>query len=273
MIMSNILLPKPALGTSLQVGHMLAHGLIGNYLFNEGAGLTVRNSSLEHNHGVITNAGGAAWVGNGLELNSNSNDRVQVGPASIAELIGPQGSVGILFDSKSAVAAGSTNAPFFHNTGSGDFFRFVRSTDTELLLAMNDAGGSTRTFTVPDLWDGQTHFVWLTWSRIGSTLFMWCYVDGILVDSDTSVAMEPPASQTGAFLNIGGDSLATNTISGVIGSAFIYNRVLSASEIRQAYIYQHNLLFPDPNEIALRGAFVAAPPAATVGWWGWGWNP
>ena len=232
------------------------------------AGVVI-DETANKNHGVITDAGGAAWVANGLELNSNSNDRVQIGPASIADLIQANGSAGILFDSKSAVATGSTNAPFFHNTGSGDFFRFVRSTDTELLLAMNDAGGSTRTFTVPDLWDGQTHFVWITWSSDGITLLMWCYVDGILVDSDSSVAMEPPVSQTGAFLNIGGDSLATNTISGVMRMALVYSRTLSARNVldfnRDPYILFRQ--YP-----AWMGKAPAAA-AATAGWWGWGWSP
>jgi len=192
----------------------------------------VIDESSGKNHGVITAAGGAVWVDNGLELYSNSNDRVQIGPASIASLIKTQGSAGILFDSKSAIAVGSADAPFFINTGAAAYFSLSRGADdVSLNFYCNDVGSSSETFTVPDLWDGQTHFVWVTWDwNLDSS---WCYVDGVLVDSETSVLMEAPASQTGSFLNIGGDSLATNTICGVVRAAYIYSRTLTGNEIAE----------------------------------------
>ena len=66
--MGNIILPKPALGTPLDVRHNLAQGLVANYQCNEGAGGILKDSSPYGNDGTIS---GPTWTGDGLYFDGN----------------------------------------------------------------------------------------------------------------------------------------------------------------------------------------------------------
>ena len=77
---------KPPLGRQLHVAHPLAHGLVGCWLFNEGSGDLVHDSSGNENHGTFKNMTPATdWVTgeDGPVLNLDGvNDFVSLGISS-----------------------------------------------------------------------------------------------------------------------------------------------------------------------------------------------
>ena len=263
--MSNILLPKPALGTPLNVGNQLAGGLVGNYLFDEGAGDVLRDSSLEGNHGTFV--GSPTWVGDSLDFSGAAGEYVNV-PDS-PELDGHTAMTWVF----------SLASDDFGPANLGPLSKY-EAINGERSWAIRQSGGVTEYNLVisndGNAFEGQeTANLNLVVGIRNQLAFTFddgtgkAYKDGILTDTLTF------STHTSIFagskdLKIG--TYRTWEFNGLIDYVSIYNRALSASEIQQLYIYQHNLLFPDPNEIALRGGFVV-PPAATVGWWGWGWNP
>ncbi len=247
--MSNILLPKPALGTPLYTGHTLARGIQANYLFNDGAGDKLRDSSNYGNHGTIT---GATWVGDGLSFNGSSDF------ATVPQqLLGVKTFTVIVWAKATDGSAGDEIIlEYTSNANSGGFHINYRDPTVDILIR-SVAGGTTTGWQTDSLTVGKwTQLAFTADFNLASGELVG-YFDGLVnglltVDGNNTGSLSTDTLYVGSR---GGSSL---WFGGSISYAVIYNRVLSSTEIRQLYIYQRNLLFPDPNEIALRGGFVAA---------------
>jgi len=271
--MSNILLPKPALGTPLNKGRLFSDGLIGNYLFNEAAGDKIIDSSGYGNNGTAV---GPVWTTRGLTF--DGNDYVSIPDKDIFTMNDGFTIIANIYPTTINTEHVIVSKYFDEVPFNGEWLFELQSDGTMFAQCLDDAPSKRiRITSSVTLSVNNWYQVAWTYDGFGVHTGLKLYKNGIL---DTSASSNQQSTFTAmsnytANVEIGAglrDSAFAAWFIGTIDGVSIYDRALLASEIRQFYIYQHNLLFPDPNEIALRGGFVV-PPAATVGWWGWGWNP
>lgn len=80
---------KPNSGAQINLAHPLSNGLVGCWLFNEGAGSRALDTSTKRNHGTFVNIGSGAWVGSvhgrGLLVNDVDLSRVNISSTSLTD--------------------------------------------------------------------------------------------------------------------------------------------------------------------------------------------
>ena len=220
---------KPLPGATIDYHHPLSRGLIGWWLFNEGAGSRVADISGFGNHGTPTNIDLAtAWSGSihggglrtdgvddfvtmgdpGAHWNSLITDQFSVAAWVTPEDVATQGEIGGCQD----------------NTGTR-FSGSLRTITSQFGFDLEAAGGQVR-LTSGTVVNGRWYHLAGTYNS-GTARF---YVDGELVDTDTGTSGNVVDFDEILF---GDDILKTGRPwAGTLDDARIYNRELTASDIQ-----------------------------------------
>lgn len=205
-----------------------AQGLVGYWRLDEGSGRNTADSSGNNNGGQLRGVGGPTWVagqvGNALRFDG-ADEYVNVAASPVFGITGDitmaawiKREAPLAYD---AIMAKTDGANFF------DYDFYFSDGDNRLRL-WSDFGNPTPVFSTREVTDTNWHHVAVT--RAGSTVTF--YIDGLEAGTTT---------MTGAFANnsipirIATDGPAWDPKSlfqGRIDEARLYNRALSAAEIR-----------------------------------------
>lgn len=233
---------KPKPGAQIDLAHPLSRGLVGCWLFNEGAGSQVNDISGRGNHSTLKNMApnvqGSGWGGSthggGLHFDGG-DDYVNVphnptlnfgtGDFTISLWLNPSSwtSGDIIFNKGSDAASNEYIMYYYEGSNIGVFAEMGD-------VAINYASGMT-------LSTGQWHHIVLL--RRGNTGYV--YFDNIQMDS-ANVAGFDSNSTNDLYI---GTSLVDLFFHGIMDTVHIYNRALSAMEIEKLYYHPFcNILKP-----------------------------
>jgi hypothetical protein len=223
--------------SAASVGAPNNNGLVGYWKFDEGVGTKARDYSGNGNTGTITNA---SWITGklGKALNMNGSGYVNV-PVS-----------------GTAFARYPISFTFWAKTTSGGFVSFIKrvlplangSTLYDQGINILVTGGGTNTLGIrvdsavvqnsaiypasPAINDDKWHFMTVTMAANGATVL---YVDGLQTGSATLGALDSSGGTFG-FPSGNDNGLGTGQSSNTkMDDVRIYNRVLSATEIKNLY--------------------------------------
>ena len=241
-------LVKPLLGTPLLTHHPLAYGLVGCWLFNEGAGLIAADSSGNGNHGTLTNMANPGTPTSGWTSGPNGgalafdqhDDTVNCGnPAAL------QIGMGSVFAAvKDSVSDTSFHGISVKQNAYGMFvsnhnFRVyswgVHGTGKDTGISLNDG----------------------SWHRVGFTFYSafesvsQCYIDGKPVG--TPFVVEVVSQTTGLSISGGTNPIVVDSQiwGGLISDVMIWNRALSAEEVAYLYAQPYCMFDPDFHSIGI----------------------
>ena len=215
-------LQKPPLGAQLTAGQALAQGLVGCWLFNEGAGTVITDVSPLNNK--LTMSGATQWAARGLTLLGASFLGM---PANPVALWLATGTIGCWFKTG--------------NAGSGFAGLIVKQSAYSIfcnnnMLGTYSWGSGGAQFTTINVADNKWHQAVLAFSPTASRL----YLDGVLVLSPTVVLGN---QGNGLFVGSGASGAGQN-FNGLIDLPFVYNRVLSSAEVSSLYFAPYQMLAP-----------------------------
>jgi len=202
----------------------VAAGLVASYSFDEGSGTTLADSSGNGNNGTVS---GATWTTagrfrNALVFNGTSS-RVTIPNSTSLQL-----------------TTGMTLEAWVFPTADPTGWRsIVYKTIDGYYLMLNPGPTVGGTWTSGTAWlPTPTSLALNEWTHLAATFdgtAMRMYVNGGLVDSQPQTA---PLSPTTGTLQIGADGYPGEFFEGRIDDVRIYNRALSASEVRQLYLME-----------------------------------
>ena len=256
---------KPPAGTQINPLHPLSKGLVGCWLFNEGAGSLANDISGKGNHGTLTNMSpnvqGSGWggsqFGGGLGFDS-TNDYVDtisnIGISGAASrTISLWMKAGDKNDSQygqNMVAWGACDTGNFN----GIMFDAYDYADEGIKMSSwgYELNGTANTIT-----RGQWHHI--TAKYDGTAMYI--YIDGILdVSGNKTMNTTDGPVRFGHVLAC--DSYGRN-FKGSIDSACIYNRALSAVEIKTLYLDPFcNMMIRRPSGLYVPSAAGLSIPVA-----------
>ena len=213
---------KPPPGASVDWGHPLARGLVGDWSCLEGAGSATQDLA----NSVVCPLNGATWKGPSILCDATS-EYIFCGDATVLNL------GRLTFAMKFRRSAWTTHAVLAsHRTAAaiGHFFLFALATATPAYaLQFDDMIGGVQhrwntAYAPPQ--DDWTHVV-ITWDGVTKKL----YVNGALGNSAAG-AVSGDLSPSGLSLYLGRDSLAAQyTLNGEIEFARMWDRALTPAEI------------------------------------------
>ncbi len=222
---------KPVLGTQLNTAHRLNQGLVGCWLMNERAGDIANDISGYGNNGDLINS--PEWVpsplGGSLDFDPASNQYIDCG-TGLGNALGngvSALSVSMWFKADTAMpslGAGLIDIGDFLNTLGEITLNQTTSNSLQFRLS-NGAFAYTTPFSDTLEW----HHIIMMYTGSKGQL----YLDNVkIIDKNHSTNLDLAALKT----IIGGYYSATaRTFDGQIDDVRIYNRALSASEIRELY--------------------------------------
>lgn len=231
---------KPPVGVRLNPLHPLSQGLVGYWLFNEGAGSVAHDISGHGNHGTLNNMSpntqGSGWggskFGGGLNFDG-SNDYVDAGNDKSTDIIEP------LSISVTVKSSDLTNYQMILDkagaSGSRRQYGLLIFTDGKLQFGYND--GTWRNFTTTNIviTVNTTHHIVVV-IHDTTPLTASFYVDGSLKpNTATNAANSLPHTDWvltigNSYGGVGGDRL-----NGIVDPVLLYERALSPAEAKQLY--------------------------------------
>ena len=239
---------KPPAGTPINLLHPLSQGLVGCLLFNERAGSLSNDLSGNKNHGRLTNmlpnVQGSGWggskFGGGLDFD---------GVDDYVDLVANQGitkglevvSVSSWIKLDMLPATGKHTMIFIETNADNGYTKFsiTVNDDGSISMSWRDTalGSSFSTSTTTGLIStGVWYYISCTVDTVNDVQYI--YIDGVQKKSDTVVSGAiyndiPALSQ---FTGRGNDAwVTTEYFNGSIDSVRIYNRALSADEVKILY--------------------------------------
>lgn len=228
---------QPPVGTSINKNHPLAKGLVGCWLLNEGGGKkAIDSSGMNQLEGVVSSSSvfTVKQRGSCVSFPSGANSMVNLGTQPIFSTLTGNMTLSAWINT-STVGSGVRNITGVFGAGSsGTIFDINRT-----------AGKLDGTWANTVIATGSVVLSINTWYhvvmvRYGSTGSWTCdfYINGVLDNSTSGIATNPNA---GTFGIIG--ALASNSAPffGFINDVKMYNRALSASEIRQLYTSPYSM--------------------------------
>ena len=225
--MSRIIQPRP--GAQLDFAHPLAQGLVGYWLFNEGSGNTLVDYSPYGNHGTLTNMDAATdWVAgeNGYALDFDGAGANVVVPHSASTTLGT-GDFTIIAGVTERAA--TTSFPAMIGKGDAGLDEWMLRAGSSGWLNFYGAGGAINVTSAVVFVLGEYTVVAVT--RAGALCTL--YKNGTVIGKD---ATSTANLDTTKALTIGGANNAVNRWwNGLIETAAIYNRALTADEVAQLY--------------------------------------
>jgi len=215
---------KPVFGSLPQRGHRLSIGLVGFWLFNEGAGNMVRDLSGNGHHGIIT---GATWSagpdGTCLYFNGNMN-YITISPL-LSFLEGSPYTI-IAYAKRTSTGTSLESLCGQRNT---DTYPVLFERQGSYIIYYSNSGGYEYTPNITDFTDW--HQIAITTDNIGAGSTLTYYFNGLYVDVDSLNNAEFNLEHIGSTYNINNNY----DYEGYIDHLLVYNRVLSASEIALLY--------------------------------------
>ncbi len=200
-------------------------GLVMNLELDETSGTTATDSSGNGNHGTLLNDAG--WVigkhGNAITLDG-TDDFVSV-PHSPSLNIG--GAITIELWLYNALSIGPAETRYIFGKGASTAYAASWDRATGVVTFRLNLGGVARTL------DSSANKIgvnqWHHWAFVYDGAHMMIYRDGLL---DTIASYSGALGQTGNDLYLGGDPVGAGRFQGNIDAVRIYDRALSASDIR-----------------------------------------
>ena len=250
-------LTKPKPGVMLNPLHPLSRGLVGCWLFNEGAGSLANDISGYNNYGTLKNMtpnvqgsgwGGSKFVG-GLHFDG-TNDYVEVPHSASINL-------DFSWTISAIIKTGSTaDLTILEKNRWSDrnYQMFISTADHKVYVAYNSGATFVHTPSTIVVNDGKWHHVVGVFNDIDNSTKI--YIDGVDVTGTTVNSGEPDVAV--GTLRIGMETAAP--FLGNIDSIRIYNRTFSLAEAKQLYYDPFcNLL-----QVPIRRYSVAVPPVGVI---------
>jgi len=224
------LITKPKPGVQINPLHPLSRGLVGYWLFNEGSGSRAADISGHGNHGTLNgmspNAQGSGWggskFGGGLQFDGN-DDYIKVEGMNGFEPVN-----GISVETILKPTSILDSFPIHHMDAS-DTDGYGISMYSRDIRASLQLSNSWYHATYPDFSANVYYYIVMTYDN--ETLKL--YIDGVLQDSDDTPSGALPTIDK--YLSIGMNNKQSWAYKGLIDFVRIYNRVLSAAEVKQLY--------------------------------------
>ena len=251
---------KPALGSQIDWGHPLARGLVGCWLFNEGAGKSATDLCNRAAGALIADA---IYAPLGIAFDG-TGDTVNVGRATHLDFnTATPFSVRFVF---SCANFGAQNGlwPVYVSHCSGSYqqdgwFIFAEDGAGSVAVGMGTNAYSTRHYTANVLSTNTPYDVTLTYNGDGS-YSGWCvYIDAI---SKFMMGTTNPVNPTyGGTVQTSFASQNDTRLymTGAMGRVQIYSRALSAAEV--AWLYAEPYAFIQAPEMPV---FYSVPAAVTI---------
>jgi len=214
---------KPPFGVRLKTGHPLAKGLVGCWVMNEGDGGIVNDLSGNGTIGTLVNA--PTWSGGNLNFVQASEQYIDLGTDDIFKL---QEHTILMSVNKIT----GYDFPLFTR-------EYITSDGYEWHLGIDYANSGNISFAYYDtgirgwytvntnLTVGVDYDLGLVWDKYNSKMKV--YLDGVLFGENSTTNGE--IKHAVRATKIAGRGYNTNTYGGAIGYTYVYNRVLTASEI------------------------------------------
>lgn len=224
-------------GIQLDLSHPLNRGLAGYWSFDEGDGGQLSDLSLNKNHGTLTNMDPATdWVGGraggfGALDFDKTNDYVDTNTPVSGYRASSEGTMSAWCKARShPVSTGAVYQGGCLIGDTGGYCSIVHSTvgGTSDMHCYNWDGSVDSVALSVDL-NVWSHYVWVL---DNGTLYG--YRDGVLQGSTASGNTQSLAGE----IHIGQGNISYRVFDGQIDDVRIYNRALSAAEVRQLYILE-----------------------------------
>ena len=253
---------KPPAGTQINPLHPLSRGLVGCWLFNEGAGSLVNDISRNENHGRLTNMApnvqGSGWggskFGGGLEFDG-VDDYVDCGSQDLGNI-----DITVSMWLKTNDTADSYIFGGWHHpdepTATPPKVQFTVNVGADTHVNMFSSATSVRISSTTDITDNKWHHIVFLYTGTAMKIF----IDGIEEASGNAGNITWNNWQW-QINNDGGAPTSLNPINGSIDSVRIYNRALSAEEIAWSYREPYVMFEPSFNPALL---YSAAPPVGAI---------
>jgi len=226
---------QPPLGTPLNISHPLSQGLVGCWLLNEGGGQIAVDSVNLSNPGTLTNGPRFAVAQRGqcvaldgsndyISVNNTSSALNFAGPITLSAWVYPQ--ISNAYQGVIVKATGVNNrqyAFYLSQLGTGNIY-------------VAFAGSNIGDQAVSPAWTVNA------WNHIvvtadGSNIKI--YINGVLASTLGNANVSATASGNVVFgMDVPNNQFPLN---GYMGPVFIYNRAISASEVRQLYANSYQM--------------------------------
>lgn len=226
---------KPPLGSRIDWSHPLSRGLVGCWIFNEGMGNRVNDLSLNGNQGTVY---GATWQDGGLYFDG-ADDYVVFSQAS---------SINVPWTAEAWVYLSSRHSVGAAILDDGSVsLRAEQYNSDNVGVTEYGVADYSIAYSIPlQTW---THLVFV---GVSGTIYV--YVDGIqegTINATLSCPIDIIGKRGGA---------SSDYLHGIIRAIRVYNRALSAEEIRWLHLDPHCFI-----ESPMRFYdFVVAPPAPSA---------
>jgi hypothetical protein len=199
-----------------------ATNLVAYYMFDEGSGTTVKDSSGKGNNGTLGPEGTPKWVagkfGGALELDGN-DDYVNID--ALAKSMPADNNFTVSAWIKTTITDVTRLVVASNDSAGGHDFELGLASNGNLLVQANTTGNYP-----PKITDGQWHMI--TYVRDGTTAYL--YVDGVQVGTETPSGN--PATQTRWSIGQEWDPPSpSDEYQGTVDDVRIYARPLSAAEV------------------------------------------
>ena len=215
----------------------LNKGLIAHYPLNEGGG-TIIVDKTRFNNGTLNNTALSSTSGwnlrKGIVLDG-VNDNIQMGKSDISKMSAMTSMTASCWVKLNSTTLGSGGAGFVSKwvtPSSSGFVHRAVSTDYRFTIFI---GGVGFTGAYPFTLDLEWHHIVGVYN--GANVY--CYVDGKL-GSTIATASGTIGYNSATTLKIGSYQLNADYLNGNINNVMIWDRALSATEVRQLYVKQYN---------------------------------
>jgi len=244
---------KPPLGSFINWSHPLANGLVGCWIFNEGTGDTVNDLTLNRNNGTIY---GAVWQDNGLYL--DGNDVIEIPYSSSLDITGAI-TVFTLTNISSLSPVHQYIVDRWTYT-SGNYRAWALNLDYATLTWRASVNGydSGAIVVAYDFTGYDNQPVSIGGTYDGSSELK-LYINGLNVANNTGLSSIVSTTQP-VYIGAGDTGLAY-PLTGTIYYTYIYNRALSADEIRWLHADPYAFITSPMRFYDLE---VPAPPAGRI---------
>lgn len=224
---------KPPAGTQINPLHPLSQGLVGCWLFNEGAGSLVNDISGHGNHGRLTNMApnvqGSGWGGGGLNFDGD-NDYVVVPRNNLQGM--SEFTISVWIKRNSFTSFGGIIGELYNaDNTKRHFFISEYNSDGNITMYIYGGGGFKNIYTTTS--DVLENEVWVNIVGVfKGGEYLKLYKNGIEIQSG-STTITSIHTDTELDLFIG--RYSGNELNSSIDTVRIYNRALSADVLKQLY--------------------------------------
>lgn len=228
------LLTKPKPVAMINPFHPLARGLVGCWLFNEMSGSLSNDISGYKNHGYFED--GSSWCpsrfGGGLWLDGGNN-WIDCGSNPIFDSAFGTNKFTLsvwMYSILKTDIQGIINKrdSYYYSASPGGLFMDSNGTTLRFVL-----GTGNESETYDSITTILTSNTWYHIVGVADGTYMYLYRNGLLVSGPTAITKNPPTNDDN--VTIGCQLPRHREFEGIIDEVRIYNRALSAHEVKQAY--------------------------------------